>query len=98
MAKTITAAAERIFPADSETPGATDATSWNGSMPDFSLRWTPEGPVVVLTYPLTADDIRFIPESSNGLSGWQRLRLGSTTNAVVRGTGCSVLVANADPG
>lgn len=34
---------------------------------------------------------------TRGLGGWQRLRLGSTTNAVVRGTGCSVLVANADP-
>jgi nucleotide-binding universal stress UspA family protein len=33
---------------------------------------------------------------TRGLSGWQRLRLGSTTNAVARGTTCSVLVATAD--
>lgn len=33
---------------------------------------------------------------TRGLSGWQRLRLGSTTNAVLRATDCSVLVANAD--
>ncbi len=33
---------------------------------------------------------------TRGLSGWQRLRLGSTTNAVARGTDCSLLVAKAD--
>jgi hypothetical protein len=54
------------------TPGATDATNWDGRQPQVSLQLPPDGPVVVLTYPLTADNVRFIPEISTDLNFWQR--------------------------
>lgn len=51
-------------------------------------------PVVIAEIERLAPDLVVL--GTRGLSGWQRLRLGSTTNAVLRRTGCSLLVANAD--
>jgi nucleotide-binding universal stress UspA family protein len=43
-------------------------------------------------------DAQLIVLGTRGLTGWKRLRLGSTAGTVVRAAGCSALVACADEG
>lgn len=63
------------------TPGSTDATVWNGILPEITLTWTPQGPVLNATLLLTADNVRFIPEHSSTLSAWNRTGFQAVASA-----------------
>ena len=54
------------------TPGTSDASLWDGRLPETMIETGPDGALLILTYPLTADDIQFIPEHSANLATWQR--------------------------
>jgi nucleotide-binding universal stress UspA family protein len=84
--------------------GRTPSNAWSGSAA-AALAATGAGvdertavgrPTKAIMSAIEAEGYELVVLGTRGLTGWQRLRVGSTASQVVRSASCSVLVACAD--